>query len=114
MQVPLQISFEHLPHSDAIEARVREEMGKLEQFYDRITAARVVIAKPQARHEKGDTFQVKVHLTIPGAPDIVVSRDPAVTGAHEDAYVAVRDAFKAARRQLQDIVKERSPKSARE
>jgi ribosome-associated translation inhibitor RaiA len=114
MQVPVQISFEHFPHSDAIEARVREEVGKLEQFYDRITAARVVIAKPQARHEKGDTYQVKVHLSIPGAPDVVVSRDPAVTGAHEDAYVAVRDAFQAARRQLQDAVREREPKSARE
>lgn len=109
MQIPLQISFEGIGHSKPIEARIREEAEKLEQFYDRITAARVVVGRPQHRHEKGDTYQVRIHLTIPGTPDIVVSRDPGVDGAHEDAYVTIRDAFKAARRQLQDVVRERQP-----
>jgi cold shock CspA family protein/ribosome-associated translation inhibitor RaiA len=107
MQVPLQIAFEHVDHSDAIEARVREEAGKLEEFYARLTSARVVVGRPQHRHHKGDTYAVRIHLAVPGAPDIVISRDPAATGAHEDAYVTIRDAFKAARRQLQDLVRER-------
>jgi cold shock CspA family protein/ribosome-associated translation inhibitor RaiA len=106
MQVPLHISFEHIGHSDPIEARVREEAKKLEQFHGRITAARVVIGRPQHRHHKGDTYRVRIHLTVPGAADIVINRDPDVTGAHEDAYVTIRDAFKAARRQLQDLVRE--------
>lgn len=107
MQVPLQIAFEHVEHSDPIETRVREEAEKLEEFYGRITSARVVVSCPQHRHQKGDTYQVRIHLTVPDAADIVINRDPAVTGAHEDVYVAIRDAFKAARRQLQDIVRER-------
>ena len=107
MQVPLQIAFEQIRHSDPIEARIREESKKLEEFYGRITSARVVIGRPQHRHEKGDTYRVHIHLTVPGAADIVVSRDPSVTGAHEDAYVTIRDAFKAARRQLQDLARER-------
>jgi len=107
MQVPLQIAFEHIGPSQPIEARVRSEAEKLEEFYDRITSARVVIGLPQHRHQKGDTYRVRIHLTIPGAPDIVINRDPAVTGVHEDAYVTIRDAFKAARRQLQDLVRER-------
>ena len=106
MQVPLQISFEQIGHSDPIEARVREEAKKLEQFHGRLTSARVVIGRPQHRHHKGDTYRVRVHLTVPGAPDIVINRDPDVTGAHEDVYVTIRDAFKAARRQLQDLVRE--------
>lgn len=106
MQVPLQIVFEHMGSSDPIEARIREEARKLEEFHKRITAARVVIGRPQHRRHKGDTYAVRVHLTVPGAADIVVNRDPAVTGSHEDAYVTIRDAFKAARRQLQDLVRE--------
>ncbi len=110
MQVPPQVSFEGIDHSDALEARVQEELVKLEQFYDRITSARVVIARPQHRHHKGDVYQVRIHLTLPGAADIAISREPAVTGAHEDAYVTIRDAFNAARRQLQDVSRKRQGK----
>lgn len=108
MQVPLQVAFDGVEHSDAVEARVREEAAKLEQFHGRIVSANVVIAKPQRRHHKGDTFQVRIHLAVPDAPDIVVSREPAATGAHEDVYVTIRDAFKAARRQLQDTAEKRA------
>jgi ribosome-associated translation inhibitor RaiA len=103
MESPLQISFEGIAHSDAIEARIREEAQKLEQFSERIVSARVVVARPQHRHHKGDTYQVRIHLVVPDAADIVVSREPGLDGAHEDMYVTIRDAFKAARRQLQDV-----------
>ncbi len=107
MQTPLQVSFEGIGHSDAIEARVRDEADKLEQFYDRITSMRVVVARPQHRHTKGDTYQIRIHLSVPGAADIAISREPAVDGAHQDVYVTIRDAFNAARRQLQDIARKR-------
>ncbi len=107
MQVPLQIAFEHIPHSDPIERRIREEVEKFEEFYGRITSARVVLCKPQHRHHTGDTYAVRIHLAVPDAADIVINRNPAVTGVHEDAYVTIRDAFKAARHQLQDLVRER-------
>ncbi len=107
MQVPLQVTFEEIMHSEAVEARIREEVEKLEQFYARIISARVAVARPQRRHNKGDTFRVRIHLTLPDAADIAISRDPGATGAHEDVYVTIRDAFKAARRQLQDVVRKR-------
>ncbi len=107
MQVPLQIAFDGVQHSDAVEERIREEAGKLEQFFDRLVSARVVVGKPQHRHHKGDTFQVRILLVVPDAPEIAVSREPSATGAHEDIYVTIRDAFKTARRQLQDSVKKR-------
>ena len=107
MEVPLKIAFEGIQHSDAIEARIREEAGKLEQFFERIVSARVVVARPQHRHHKGDIYHIRVHLVVPDAADIVVTREPAATGAHEDVYVTIRDAFKAARRQLQDVVRKR-------
>lgn len=105
MQVPLQIVFEHVTKSDGIEGRVRQEAEKLEQFYPRITSMRAVITRPQHRHRKGDTYALRLHLTLPGAPDIAVSRDPSISGRHEDIQVVITDAFDAARRQLQDFVK---------
>ncbi len=108
MQVPVQIAFEGIAHSDAIEARIREEVEKLEQFFGRIVSGRVVVARPQHRHHKGDIYQVRIHLVMPDAPDVVVTREPAATGAHEDVYVTVRDAFKAGRRQIQDAADKRA------
>jgi cold shock CspA family protein/ribosome-associated translation inhibitor RaiA len=105
MQVPLNVTFRDIGHSDAIEARIQEEAAKLEQFYDRLTSMHVVVFRPQHRHHKGDTYDIRLQLAIPGAADIVISRDPGVTGAHEDVYVTIRDAFKAARRQLQDLAR---------
>jgi cold shock CspA family protein/ribosome-associated translation inhibitor RaiA len=107
MLASLKITFQDIDHSDAIEARLREESAKLEQFYDRITSMQVVVARPQHRHHKGDTYRIKLNLAIPGASGIAISRDPAVTGAHEDVYVTIRDAFKAARRRLQDLTRKR-------
>ena len=107
MQCPLQVASENIGHSDFIEARIREEAAKLEKFFGRISSMRVVVARPQHRHHKGGTYQVRIHMVIPGAGDIAISREPSATGAHEDAHVTIRDAFKAARRQLQDLVRKR-------
>ena len=53
MKVPLQVVFEHIARVDYIEERVRQEVEKLEQFYDHIMSARVVIARPQHTHSRG-------------------------------------------------------------
>ena len=102
MQVPLQIVFEHLEHSDAVEAAVRKEAQKLERFYDRIISARVVIDRPQRRRLKGDTYSVRIHIALPAGRHIDVTREPGPDEGHENAYVTIRDAFDAAGRQLQD------------
>ena len=107
MQVPLQVTFENIEHSDAIETRIGDDWKKLEPLSDGITSARVVVGRPQHRHHKGDSYQVRIHLTVAGAADIAVTRDPEVTDAHDDVYVTIRDAFKAARRQLEDLSSKR-------
>ncbi len=103
METPAQITFRNFDHSDAVEARVRDEIDKLEQFYDRITSCRVVVERPQRRHNKGDTYAVHVVLQVPGAADVVVNRDAGNDHSHEDVFVAIRDSFASARRQLQDL-----------
>lgn len=105
MQVPLQVSFRNMPPSEAVEADIRERAAKLEEFYDRITSARVVVEIPHRRHRQGALFHVRLDLRVPGR-EIVVSREPGEHHAYEDVHVAIRDAFDAAARRLEDHARE--------
>ena len=105
MQVPAQITFKDIDHSDAIEARVREKIAKLETYTDRITSCRVVIAAPHRHHNKGKIYDVRIDLTLPGE-EIAVAHEGPENHAHEDVYVAIRDSFEAARRQLKKRVRQ--------
>jgi ribosome-associated translation inhibitor RaiA/cold shock CspA family protein len=107
MEIPLEIAFEGLEPSETVAARVRQEASKLEHFYHRITSCRVVIDKPHQHHQKGNSYYVRIHVTLPGGGDVVVSRDPGNRRAHSDVYNAIHDAFAAAKRQLQEAVRKR-------
>lgn len=99
MQLPLQITARDFELTESIESVIREKADKLETFYDRILGCRVVIETPHRRHHKGILYNVRIYLSVPGA-ELVVKREP-----DEDLYVAIRDAFDAARRQLQDYAR---------
>jgi len=101
MQVPPQIEFQNMDRSDAVEARVRERVEKLEQFYSRITGCRVTVVAPHQHHRQGKLYAVRINIDVPGR-NIVVSHAGPHNHAHEDVYVAVRDAFDAAQRRLED------------
>ena len=100
MQRPVEITFHNVDHSDAIEADIRRRVAKLERYYQRISGCRVAIEVPHNQHRKGNTFEVRIELTVPGHDELVVSRDPGDSNAHFDPFVAVRDAFRAAERIL--------------
>ena len=104
MQVPLQISFRDMEPSAAVEDKIRERATKLDRYYERIMACRVVVEAPHRRHHQGKLFHVRVDLTVPQG-ELVVSREPVNHHAHEDVYVAIRDAFDAAQRRLADYAR---------
>jgi cold shock CspA family protein len=85
--------------SEAVETRVRSEAEKLDTRYDQIMRCRVVVEAHHKHSHKGNLYHVRIDLTVPGG-ELVVSRDPDLHHAHEDVYVAIRDAFNAAGRQL--------------
>jgi ribosomal subunit interface protein len=105
MQLPLQITYRHMESSPAVESRIRERVEELERFFDRIVSCRVVVECRHPRQRQGNLFRVRVDLKVPGR-EIVAGRDPAAHHAHEDVHVAVRDAFDAARRILEDHIRE--------
>ncbi len=104
MQVPLEITFRNLGRSEAIEAEARERALELERFVPEIISCRVTIEAPHRRKRKGKLYRVLVDVRVPGA-EIVACRDPDKDSSHEDVYVAMRDAFDAARRQLEDRIR---------
>ena len=106
MQIPLQITFQNMDPSDAIEAHVREKAARLERFSEHVTSCRVTVEAPHKHKHKGTIYEVKIDITVPGS-EIVVSKHPGENHAHEDVYVAIRDAFDAAKRQLEDHVRRR-------
>ena len=106
MDIPLQISFRNMDRSAAVEAKIRDRANKLEKFFGRITSCRVVVEAPERHHHKGKLYHVRIELGMPGKA-LVVSRYPEDEHAHEDVYVAIRDAFDAVRRQLEDHARKR-------
>ncbi|MEW6296656.1 MAG: HPF/RaiA family ribosome-associated protein [Thermodesulfobacteriota bacterium] len=99
MQKPLQITTEDFPLSAAVEADIRERAAKLETFYDGIIGCRVAVEAPITHHRKGGPFNVRIDLTVPGA-ELVVNRQ-----AEEDLPVAIREAFDAMRRRVEDYAR---------
>ena len=131
MELPLQITFRNMPPSQAIEDNIREKTSKLESFYDRIMSCRVIVEAPHRHHRKGKAYEVRIDLTVAGgelvinrspkrlkaaksalaeSPEakLIESHEPSKHGARADVYVAIRDAFNAAGRRLQDYARRQS------
>lgn len=105
MQTELQIAWEQMEPSDFVRKRIEREVAGLEKTFGRITACKVFVEGPGHRHQKGGLYAVRVRLTLPGGKEISASRNPPQDHSHEDAYVAIRDAFEALKRQLREEVR---------
>lgn len=96
MKVPSQITLHGISETTAIENKIQEKIQKLGQYFDHINFCRVVVDVPEKRKHQGKLFNVRIDITVPGK-ELVAKRD-----LHEDLYVAIRDAFKDAARELED------------
>ncbi|MEM7191828.1 MAG: HPF/RaiA family ribosome-associated protein [Pseudomonadota bacterium] len=101
MDFPLDISFRNMDPSPAVETRIREKAAKLSRLYNRIVGCTVVVEAPHRHQHKGKLYSVHIDISVPGK-DLVIDRSKPLDHAHEDVYLAVRDAFKAAERRLED------------
>lgn len=92
MQVPTELTFHGLDHSDSAEAAVERWVARLEQLHRRLIKCEVVIDQPHRKSRHRD-FHVRVVLEAPGV-------ELASNAEHDDLYLAIADAFRAAHRQL--------------
>jgi cold shock CspA family protein len=118
MMLPVQTTFRNVDPSAAVAIRVQEEAEKLDRYFRRITSCRVIVEAPHRHHRRGEAFHIRIELGVPGK-ELVVTHEPnlkheeqrvwhkrlEVGGPHQDVYLAIRDGFKAMRRQLRDYVR---------
>ena len=97
MEKPLQITVRGMEHSDALDAHIREKALKLEEFYPRMISCHVTVERPHGHHRQGNQYEVRIDVHLPGKAEVVINRQHA-----EDVYVALRDAFNAAGRKLEE------------
>ena len=95
MILPLQITARNIELTEAIRTNIEEKVEKLDEFYKRIMSCRVVVEAIPKR----SLYNVNVDISVPGK-ELVIKREP-----NRDLYVAIRDAFEAAYRKLEDFAR---------
>jgi ribosome-associated translation inhibitor RaiA len=106
MLIPIQISLYGVAPSNALLHCVRDKATKLERLYDRIACCRVVLSLDARPDRPGKQFSAHIAVKLPGG-------EIAVTHEHDqNVQVALRDAFAAARRKLEDHLREKRAPSA--
>lgn len=105
MQTPAQIEFENLTPSAELQAAIDQHISELEKRFGRATAARIIVRGPGDHHKTGGQYQVSIRLALPEGREVNVGRTPKEDERYADLTYAVNDAFKRARRQLEDQVR---------
>jgi cold shock CspA family protein len=105
MQTPVQIDFQGMQGTPQLRAAIEQHVAQLEQRYGRVTACRVVLKAPGAHHRTGGLYEVHIRLSLPNGREVDVGRTPPADERHADVSFAINDAFKHARRRLQDHVR---------
>jgi len=95
MQEP-QITYRHMEHSPAMDARIAELVGKLAILNPKITSCHVIVDQVDRHKTKGNQFEVHVVLHVPGRGEVVATRR-----SHEDPYLALNEAFDTVTRELE-------------
>jgi ribosome-associated translation inhibitor RaiA len=105
MQTSLEIDFQEMVATPAIEASIAQHVARLERRSGRITACRVVIKAPGGHHRSGGLYDVRIQLALPNGREVNVHKTPPADERYSDLSFALNDCFKHARRQLQDHVR---------
>jgi ribosomal subunit interface protein len=103
---PVQVTFRDLQPTPAMDAAVHKRAAALGRYFPRVLECRVVIQAPSRNRRKGKLYHVALDIKVPGK-ELMVNRNPEAHESHQDFYVAVRDAFDAARRELMDEARRR-------
>jgi ribosome-associated translation inhibitor RaiA len=105
METPLQIDLQGIDARPDIRAEIDKHVAQLEERSGRITAGRVVVKAPSGHHRTGGLYEITIHLSLPEGREVNIGRTPQNDERYADIDYALSDAFKRARRQLQDEVR---------
>jgi ribosome-associated translation inhibitor RaiA len=104
MDSPVQLDFQGLEAKPDLRAIIEKQLAQLEERFGRLVAGRVVVKAPGGHHRTGGLYEINIHLALPDGREVNVARTPHADERHADLTFALNDAFKRARRQMQDQV----------
>jgi cold shock CspA family protein len=102
MQTPVQIDYQGMSARPELQASIEQHVANLEERFGRITACRIVVKGPGGHHQTGGLYELNIRLALPNGREVNVDRTPHADERHADLSFAINDAFKRARRRLQD------------
>ena len=104
METPIEIDFQGITAQQQARSAIDKHISELEQRFGRITAGRIVLKGPGGHHRIGQ-YEINIRLALPDGREVNVGRTPQEDDRQTDLTFAISDAFKHARRQLQDQVR---------
>ena len=105
METPVKIDFQGMDANSDVRSAIVKHLIQLEERFSRITAGRVVLKAPGDHHRKGGLYEISIRLALPEGREVNIGHTPQNDERHSDLTFAINDAFKRARRQLQDQVR---------
>ena len=105
METPIQVDFQGMKATEQVRDAINKHIVELEERCGRLTACRVVVRAPSARHRNGSLYGINIRLMLPGNREVNIDRTASADERHADFSFALNDAFKRARRRLQDEVR---------
>jgi cold shock CspA family protein/ribosome-associated translation inhibitor RaiA len=105
VQETVQVDFQGMQQSETLRALILERVAGLEDRFGRITACRVVVKAPGQHHRTAGLYEIHIRLALPEGKEVDIGHTPQLDERHADVRFAINDAFKRARRQLQDQVR---------
>lgn len=94
MFLPLQITLRNVPHSEELDKVIRELAERLQHSHHRLASCRAVVERAGRQDA---LFAVRIELKMADGEVVAERRH------HDDARVALGDAFEALRLRLEDI-----------
>lgn len=102
MQTQLKITFLDLPHSDALDVRIKEKVAHMEKRFSRLTGCHVIVAEPHRHRSTHRLYSITINIAYPGGT-LAVKRDD-----KDDVYGLLQEAFAAAERDLEKALGKRA------
>ena len=101
MTVPVTLTFRHLSRSGALESAARDIGHRLQQLHHRVTACHIVLeGNTDTPAAAGGAYQVKIHVSVPGAQ---IHAEGGPPDRCPEGRNALQMAYENAKRQLERL-----------
>lgn len=100
MQVPLEITYNHISQSDWIDEYIKERAEHLDSMCDNLISCRVTIERVQHSQHTGNIYRAQVEASLPPKKHLVGDKKGVVEDMHVQLRSIIRKAFEAVEKQL--------------